>query len=55
MEASPKVDKVARAICKADGWAFWPMDQIEPDSGDEEMCRHYYKAAQAAIEAMEAE
>jgi hypothetical protein len=51
--ASPQVDKVARAICKAEGWNYWPLDLIEPDSGDEEMVKYFYKAAEAAIEAME--
>lgn len=55
MEVSPQVDKVARAICKFEGLAHWPLDMIEPDSGDIAMCEHYYGAAQAAIEAMEAE
>jgi len=55
MKVSPQVDRVARAICKSEGFSFWPLDMIEPDSGDLAMVEHFYTAAQAAIEAMEVE
>lgn len=49
------VEKVAKAIYKAEGWTHWPMDSTDPDRDADEVCDKYLKMARAAITACKRE